>query len=130
DLARKADGTIDIGKVAAQIRTLFQQGVRDVRIREQGLSAQDMQRLADLAQQLGAQLGLERVRVREDGNRLRIDLRANREAREERLEQRRELAREDRREDRAERREDRRERMERPQREQRAERPERNERAE
>ena len=136
EVPRDAAGAIDLDKLAAEIRQLFDQGVREVRIREEGLSAQERAQLADLARQLAAQLGVERLRVRDEGNRLRIDLRNEREAREER-EDRREARREDRREDRADRREDRverreerREQIQRPERNERAERPERNERVE
>src|SRR5262249_18309491 len=124
DVPRNADGTIDTTKLTDEIRQLFQQGAREVRIREANLSAQERDQLAQLARQLGADLGVERLRVREEGDRLRIELRAAREDRAER------------REDRAERREDRvereaqREKVERPERNERAERPERAERAE
>src|SRR5919201_1271805 len=122
EVPRDAAGAIDLDKLAAEIRQLFDQGVREVRIREEGLSAQERAQLADLARQLAAQLGVERLRVRDEGNRLRIDLRNEREAREDR--------REARREDRADRREERHEQIQRPERNERAERPEREERAE
>jgi hypothetical protein len=129
EVPRDAAGAIDLDKLAAEIRQLFDQGVREVRIREEGLSAQERAQLADLARQLAAQLGVERLRVRDEGNRLRIDLRNEREAREDRREARRE-DRADRREDRVERREERHEQIQRPERNERAERPEREERAE
>src|SRR5919198_1528073 len=114
DVPRNAAGAIDLDKLAAEIRQLFDQGVREVRIREEGLSAQERAQLSDLARQLAAQLGVERLRVRDEGNRLRIDLRNERVERPER-------------EERAERPE-RNERVERPERAERMERPERPER--
>jgi hypothetical protein len=143
DLPRNAAGALDLDRLLAEIRALFQQGVRDVRIREEGLTAQERQQLAQFAANLAGQLNLERVRIRDENNRLRIDLRNEREARNERDERRearredrredRVERREDRREDRVERREDRRENLQRPERAERNERPEhaeRNERAE
>src|SRR5919197_171863 len=112
EVPRNAARAIDLDKLAAEIRQLFDQGVREVRIREEGLTAQERAQLADLARQLAAQLGVERLRVREEGNRLRIDLRNEREAREERAE-----------------RPERSERVERPERAERMERPERPERS-
>ena len=129
DLPRNAAGALDLDRLLAEIRALFQQGVRDVRIGEEGLTAQERQQLAKFAANLGGQLNLERVRVRDENNRLRIDLHNEREARNER-EERRDARREDRREDRAERREDRRENLQRPERNERAERNERPEHAE
>src|SRR5262249_41301409 len=74
DVPRNADGTIDTTKLTDEIRQLFQQGAREVRIREANLSAQERDQLAQLARQLGADLGVERLRVREEGDRLRIEL--------------------------------------------------------
>src|SRR5919198_2082506 len=52
EVPRDAAGAIDLDKLAAEIRQLFDQGVREVRIREEGLSAQERAQLADLARQL------------------------------------------------------------------------------
>jgi hypothetical protein len=111
---RKADGTIDLPALDAEIRAALAGGARDVRIRERDLSAQDRQALADLAQRIGADLKLERVRVRQDRDRVRIELRPERVARMQKVD----------RPDRAERAE----RAERPERAERAERAERVER--
>lgn len=150
NVPRTAAGAIDAQKLAAEIRALFDRGVREVRIRERGLTAQERAEIAQLVQRLAGDLRLERVRLRQDDDRLRIELRAANDLRADRREDRREERREDRhrREDRPEdRREDRRvdrrddrpervarvernERVERPERVERAERPERVERAE
>lgn len=116
---RKADGTIDLQALDAEIRAALAGGARDVRIRDRDLTAMERQQLADLAGQIGADLNLDRVRVRQDGGRLRIDLRPERTARAEHAQ-------------RAERpeRQQRVERVERPERVERAERPERVERVE
>jgi hypothetical protein len=103
---RKADGTVDLQALDADIRAALAGGAREVRIRERDLSAQDRQAIADLAQRIGGDLKLDRVRVRQDGGRLRIELRPERMARTER------------------------QKMERPEHAERAERPERAERAE
>jgi hypothetical protein len=120
NVPRDAAGAIDLQKLVAEIRALFNQDVREVRIRERGLTAQERQQIAQAVQQLAGQLNLERVRLRQDDDRLRVELRAEREVRA------------DRREDRPERvaRVERNERVERPERAERAERPERVERAE
>jgi hypothetical protein len=133
DVPRQANGAIDLDKLAAEIRQAFRNGAEEVRVRERGLSAQERRQLADLARQLAAQLGAARVIVRNDDDRLRIELRDKREARDDRREDRREDRadrREDRREDRLDRREDRVERRDRPDRMARAERVERVERVE
>jgi hypothetical protein len=130
EIPRKADGTIDTQALTTRIQTLAANGVRDIRIRENGLTRPEERQVAALAQQLAARLGFERVRLREDGDRLRIELRdRNDMARnDERFDRREDRAerREDRREDRIDRREDRREdRVERAGREDHADRPER-----
>jgi hypothetical protein len=131
DVPRTAAGAIDLQRLVAEIRALFDRGVREVRIREERLTAQERQQVAQTVQQFAGQLNLERVRVRQDDDRLRIELRNEREQRAERREDRREdFRREDRREDRAERRENRPERVARVERNERAERPERHERVE
>ena len=126
-IPRNGDGSIDLAKLEADIRARLARDARDVRIRSRDLSAQDRQRLAELAQRLGADLNLDRVRVRQDGERIRIDLREAREGRAERREDR--IARAERAGHRAERPE-RAERAERPERAERAERLERAERVE
>lgn len=132
NVPRDAAGAIDAQKLVAEIRAPFDQGVRDVRISERGLTAHERQEIAQAVQQLTGQLKLERVRLRQDDDRLRVELRAEREARADRRENRREDRHEDRREDRLDRvaRVERNERVERPERAERAERPERVERAE
>ena len=116
DLPRAADGTIDTAALTTQVRDAFQNGARDVRIREKDLTAQERQQLADFARTLGTQVGADRIRVRDDGIRIRADRRADRPERTARAE----------RPERAERVE----RAERPERAERVERPERVERAE
>ena len=113
-------------------------GTLRARIEDVDLGNLSAQQREQLAQQLAAQLHLERLRIRgfdAQGNRVRVEFRADRgvvrnEARFERREERREnrVERAER-EQRAERRE-RVERRERPEREQRAERPERAEKPE
>jgi hypothetical protein len=71
DLPRTAAGAIDVDKLAAEIRAALDAGARDIRIRDAALSAADVQAL----RQVIARFDFERVRVREDGNRLRVDLR-------------------------------------------------------
>jgi hypothetical protein len=110
---RKADGTIDLQALDAEIRAALAGGARDVRIRDRDLTAMERQQLADLARQIGTDLNLDRVRVRQDGGRLRIDLRPERTARAERPERQQRV-----------------ERVDRPERAERAERPERVERVE
>jgi hypothetical protein len=129
NVPRTAAGAIDAQKLVAEIRAFFDHGVREVRIRERGLTAQERTQIAQLVQQVAADFRLERVRLRQDDDRLRVELRAEREVHADRREDRRE----ERREDRVERRENRPERLarvERPERAERAERPERAERAE
>src|SRR3954470_20004634 len=112
EIPRKADGTIDTQALTARIQKLAANGARDIRIRENGLTGPQERELAALAQQLAARLGFERVRLREDGDRLRIELRDRNDVarNDERFERREDRAerREDRREDRIDRREDRR----------------------
>lgn len=116
---RKADGTIDLQALDSEIRAALAGGARDVRIRDRDLTAADRQQLADLAQRIGADLNLARVRVRQDDGQLRIDLRPQRTARAERPERIENAQRQQRVE-----------RVDRPERAERAERPERVERAE
>src|SRR3954453_9641417 len=148
NVPRTAAGAIDTQKLIAELRAFFRDAVREGSIRARGLTAQERTEIARLVQQLAGDLRLERVRLRQEDDRLRVELRAEREVRAERREDRhedrgkapREDRREDRREDmRADRRENRPERVarverieriERPERAERAERPERVERAE
>jgi hypothetical protein len=81
-LPRLANGSIDIKALTAAIHELFSNGVREVRIRDLDLNAQDRQQLADLAQQLTRMHDLGRVRMIDGGKGLRIDLRNEQEARE------------------------------------------------
>jgi ribonuclease E len=119
EIPRKADGTIDTQALTARIQTLAANGVRDIRIRENGLTRPEEREVAALAQQLAARLGFERVRLREDGDRLRIELR-----------DRNDMARNDERFDRREDRAERQAKVERPERAEKAERPERQEKVE
>lgn len=111
---RKADGAIDLQALDSEIRAALAGGARDVRVRDRELTAAERQQLADLAQTIGADLNLARVRVREDDARLRIDLRPQRTVRAERVEKPE--------------RPERMERAERPERIERVERPERSDR--
>src|SRR5690349_11237865 len=47
---RKADGTVDLQALDAQIRAALAGGARDVRVQGRDLTAQERQQLADLAQ--------------------------------------------------------------------------------
>jgi hypothetical protein len=120
---RKADGAIDLAKLEAQIRAALGGDVREthLRIRERRLSAEERMQLADLARKIGADLDLDRVRIRQDGDRFRIDLK---EEREHRADRREDMGRHGRHGH------DRVARVDRPERHDRAERPERAERAE
>jgi hypothetical protein len=71
DLPRTAAGAVDTDKLGAQIRALLGEGVREIRIRDTVMSAADVQALRRIA----ARFDFERVRIREDGNRLRVELR-------------------------------------------------------
>src|SRR5690349_7836373 len=68
DLPRTAAGAIDVDKLAAEIRAALAAGAHEIRIRDAALSAADMQAL----RQAIAQFDFERVRIREDGNRVQI----------------------------------------------------------
>ena len=113
NVPRTAAGAIDLNALSAQITDLLKGGARDVRINERGLTAAERQQIDALAKQLT--MGLDNVRIRQNDNRLRIDVRNDRGHRGERQE----MAQQDRVQ-----------RMERVERAERAERPERVERVE
>jgi hypothetical protein len=71
DLPRNAAGAIDVDRLAAEIRAALAAGARDIRIRDTVTSAADLQAL----RQAIAKFDFERVRIREEGNRIRVDLR-------------------------------------------------------
>src|SRR4051794_3827384 len=52
NVPRDAAGAIDLQKLTAEIRAAFNGGAREVRIREQGLTAQERQQVAQAVQQL------------------------------------------------------------------------------
>jgi len=111
---RTTAGAIDLNALSTQITDLLKGGARDIRINERGLTAAERQQIDALAQQLT--MGLDNVRIRQNDNRLRIDVRHDRGVRGERQA----MAQ----------RQDRVQRMERPERVERAERAERPERVE
>src|SRR4051812_12924203 len=51
NVPRDAAGAVDAQKLVAEIRALFDRGVRDVRIRERGLTAQERSEIVQLVQQ-------------------------------------------------------------------------------
>jgi hypothetical protein len=71
DLPRNAAGAIDVDRLAAEIRAALDAGARDIRLRGTVMSAADVQAL----RQVAARFDFERVRIREENNRVRVDLR-------------------------------------------------------
>lgn len=70
-LPRTATGAVDAEKLAAEIRAALAAGARDIRIRDTALSAADLRALRRVV----ARFDFERVRIREDDNRVRVELR-------------------------------------------------------
>jgi transcription termination factor Rho len=115
---RTAAGAIDVPKLIVEIRAALTRGARDIRFRDTRLTADEAKTLAELA----ARFGFERVRIREQGHRVRVDFHdAERDDRQH-AELRRDLRDDARRPERVE-------RVERRETAERGERPERHERA-
>src|SRR4051795_9266849 len=70
-LPRTASGGIDVPKLITEIRAAITRGATEIRFRDAVLTAEDVKTLRELA----ARFGFERVRVREDGRRVRVDFR-------------------------------------------------------
>jgi hypothetical protein len=74
-LPRLANGELDTSKLRMEVRRLFRNGARDVRIRDLDLSPRERQQLSDLVRQLSGEFVSSRVRMLDEGGRLRIVLR-------------------------------------------------------
>jgi ribonuclease E len=66
---RTAAGAIDVPKLIVEIRAALTRGAQDIRFRDTAITAEEAKTLRELA----ARFGFERVRIREEGHRVRVD---------------------------------------------------------
>jgi transcription termination factor Rho len=66
---RTAAGAIDVPRLIVEIRAALTRGARDIRFRDTRLTGAEAKTLGELAERFG----FERVRIREQGHRVRVD---------------------------------------------------------
>jgi hypothetical protein len=79
-LPRLASGELNTSKLRTEVRRLFRNGARDVRIRDLDLSPRERQQITELVRQLSGEFVSSRVRMLDEGGRLHIVLRDEQEA--------------------------------------------------